>query len=137
GRKRAAGMRRHVSTSERVFPRHCEERSDEAIHVSALRRYGLLRFARNDGCHPAAPIAYGFSIAYSIACVGVGMPYCLPSSTTLPESHGTSSRLPRSRSSAIEAFIGGGMELVSATILSTASAGSETPLARPTSATSR
>ena len=35
GRKRAAGMRRHVSTSERVFPRHCEERSDEAIHVSA------------------------------------------------------------------------------------------------------
>src|SRR6266852_7840484 len=29
--------------------RHCEERSDEAIQFSALRCYGLLRFARNDG----------------------------------------------------------------------------------------
>jgi hypothetical protein len=28
--------------------RHCEERSDEAIHSSFTRRYGLLRFARND-----------------------------------------------------------------------------------------
>ena len=33
---------------KRVFSRHCEERSDEAIH-SFLRRDGLLRFARNDG----------------------------------------------------------------------------------------
>jgi hypothetical protein len=29
--------------------RHCEERSDEAIHVAAQRKNGLLRFARNDG----------------------------------------------------------------------------------------
>src|SRR4029079_10267391 len=29
--------------------RHCEERSDEAIHLSVMPRYGLLRFARNDG----------------------------------------------------------------------------------------
>jgi hypothetical protein len=29
--------------------RHCEERSDEAIHSSFARRDGLLRFARNDG----------------------------------------------------------------------------------------
>jgi hypothetical protein len=28
--------------------RHCEERSDEAIHSSFMPRYGLLRFARND-----------------------------------------------------------------------------------------
>jgi hypothetical protein len=28
--------------------RHCEKRSDEAIHASQ-RRDGLLRFARNDG----------------------------------------------------------------------------------------
>ena len=28
--------------------RHCEERSDEAIHSFFLRRDGLLRFARND-----------------------------------------------------------------------------------------
>src|SRR5258705_8392713 len=29
--------------------RHCEERSDEAIHSSFARRDGLLRCARNDG----------------------------------------------------------------------------------------
>jgi hypothetical protein len=29
--------------------RHCEERSDEAIHSSYTWRDGLLRFARNDG----------------------------------------------------------------------------------------
>jgi hypothetical protein len=35
-----------------VFPlalRHCDERSDEAIHSFFVRRGGLLRFARNDG----------------------------------------------------------------------------------------
>jgi putative endonuclease len=31
-----------------IHPRHCEERSDEAIHLSATKN-GLLRFARNDG----------------------------------------------------------------------------------------
>jgi hypothetical protein len=30
---------------------HCEERSDDAIHVSE-RRYGLLRVARNDDVEP-------------------------------------------------------------------------------------
>ena len=39
---RAAGMRLHVH-------RHCEERSDEAIHSFFARPDGLLRFARNDG----------------------------------------------------------------------------------------
>jgi hypothetical protein len=29
--------------------RHCEERSDEAIHSFFARRHGLLRYARNDG----------------------------------------------------------------------------------------
>jgi hypothetical protein len=29
--------------------RHCEERSDEAIHLSLCCSLGLLRFARNDG----------------------------------------------------------------------------------------
>jgi hypothetical protein len=28
--------------------RHCEERSDEAIHCHLVLGYGLLRFARND-----------------------------------------------------------------------------------------
>src|SRR5258707_14442696 len=32
-----------------VLPRHCEERSDEAIHSFFSRRRGLLRCARNDG----------------------------------------------------------------------------------------
>jgi hypothetical protein len=34
---------------EAVSCRHCEERSDEAIHSSLLLPHGLLRFARNDG----------------------------------------------------------------------------------------
>src|SRR6266566_5609434 len=34
--------------------RHCEERSDEAIHSSFTRRDGLLRFARNDAKHTFA-----------------------------------------------------------------------------------
>ena len=32
-----------------ITDRHCEERSDEAIHRTAKRKNGLLRFARNDG----------------------------------------------------------------------------------------
>src|SRR5882757_4132535 len=32
-----------------TFRRHCEERSDEAIHSFFARRDGLLRSARNDG----------------------------------------------------------------------------------------
>jgi hypothetical protein len=32
-----------------VLFRHCEERSDEAIHLTEQRKNGLLRFARNDG----------------------------------------------------------------------------------------
>ena len=32
-----------------LIPRHCEERSDEAIHSFFMRRDGLLRYARNDG----------------------------------------------------------------------------------------
>ena len=32
-----------------LSPRHCEERSDEAIQLSVSPRDGLLRFARNDG----------------------------------------------------------------------------------------
>src|SRR5437868_14623282 len=32
-----------------LLPRHCEERSDEAIQLSVVPRYGLLRYARNDG----------------------------------------------------------------------------------------
>jgi hypothetical protein len=45
-----------ASTSIKWYPlslehcfRHCEERSDEAIHVALCGTHGLLRFARNDG----------------------------------------------------------------------------------------
>ena len=39
-------QRREIAKS---YPRHCEERSDEAIHLSPALTFGLLRFARNDG----------------------------------------------------------------------------------------
>ena len=39
-----------------ISRRHCEERSDEAIHSFFSRRHGLLRFARNDG---------GYTLAFS------------------------------------------------------------------------
>ena len=41
--------RRHAARSL-ALPgrRHCEERSDEAIHSVLTRRAGLLRYARND-----------------------------------------------------------------------------------------
>jgi hypothetical protein len=42
GRHRAAGSRTHAGQ------RHCEERSDEAIHPFSRRQDGLLRSARND-----------------------------------------------------------------------------------------
>jgi hypothetical protein len=37
-----------------LFTRHCEEHSDEAIHLSVMPHYGLLRFARNDGAYAAS-----------------------------------------------------------------------------------
>src|SRR5258707_6567688 len=43
---------RELTDSDLIFKqpsRHCEDRSDEAIHSSFARRNGLLRFARNDG----------------------------------------------------------------------------------------
>src|SRR6266567_3114609 len=64
-------------------------------------------------------------------CVGVGTPSLRPSSTTLPPSQGNSRRLPRSRSSAIDAFMAGGTWLVKSRIFSSASAGRATRLARP------
>jgi hypothetical protein len=37
------------SQGNSVARRHCEKRSDEAIHSFLAWRNGLLRFARNDG----------------------------------------------------------------------------------------
>jgi hypothetical protein len=31
-----------------LYPRHCEERSDETIQLWCNKKAGLLRFARND-----------------------------------------------------------------------------------------
>ena len=36
--------------------RHCEEQSDEAIHLSVMPMHGLLRFARNDEEVPTGKI---------------------------------------------------------------------------------
>src|SRR5712672_2899093 len=38
--------------------RHCEKRSDEAIHSFFTRRDGLLRFARNDGSTPELSLLF-------------------------------------------------------------------------------
>jgi hypothetical protein len=45
----ASGAIRAAGSGTHVEQRHCEERSDEAIHSSFARLDGLLRFARNDG----------------------------------------------------------------------------------------
>lgn len=54
------------------------------------------------------PMMYGFSSAYIMPWTGVGTFSFLPNSTTLPPSQGSSSRLPRSRSRAMDAFMAGG-----------------------------
>src|SRR5665213_160315 len=100
------------------------------------------RSPENDGyvigkAQAGLPMMYGFSIAYIVPCVGVGIPNWRPSSTTLPPSQGSSSRLPRSRSSAIDAFMAGGAWLLNSMTFSIALSGSATPLARPTSKVSR
>jgi hypothetical protein len=52
---RSSGLRtistrpRSTSTAASSPHRHCEERSDEAVHSFFVWRHGLLRFARNDG----------------------------------------------------------------------------------------
>jgi uncharacterized protein len=51
GETRVCGVRTKLY-KENEPPRHCEERSDEAIHAASAEEpptYGLLRFARNDG----------------------------------------------------------------------------------------
>ena len=70
-----------------------------------------------------APLAYGFSAAYMTSKVGVGTPSSRPSATTLPASHGSSSRLPRNRSTAIEGIISGGKPRVLWSNLASRSAG--------------
>src|ERR1700675_4642952 len=44
-----AWRREDAELCSQMEQRHCEERSDEAIHSSFTRKDGLLRFARNDG----------------------------------------------------------------------------------------
>ena len=52
-----AKLRRNCAVRMRayVYPRHCEERSDEAIQLSCCGKAGLLSFARNDGWATSAP----------------------------------------------------------------------------------
>ena len=44
----SSGKSRRENAGARLEQRHCEERSDEAIHSFFTRLDGLLRFARND-----------------------------------------------------------------------------------------
>src|ERR1700733_1273443 len=53
-------LRREIAESHLDLQRHCEERSDEAIHsylLSFLLIHGLLRFARNDGLATTCALA--------------------------------------------------------------------------------
>ncbi|MDH7640771.1 alpha/beta fold hydrolase [Sphingomonas oryzagri] len=45
----AASLAADLETLASNNARHCEERSDEAIHMRGARSDGLLRYARNDG----------------------------------------------------------------------------------------
>src|SRR5258708_36306958 len=47
--RRRKSRRRRMKRRSELSPRHCEERSDEAIHSFFTLRDGLLRCARNDG----------------------------------------------------------------------------------------
>jgi hypothetical protein len=64
---------------ERAFRRHCEERSDEAIHSFFTRRDGLLRCARNDGFL----VSRLFEIESRTCAGGGALP--LPPNSGLPE----------------------------------------------------
>jgi hypothetical protein len=52
--------------------------------------------------HSFLPAAWTARIAHTASLAGVGTPASMPSYTTPPESHPTSSGLPRSRSCAID-----------------------------------
>jgi len=84
--------------------RHCEERSDEAIHSFFARLHGLLRFARNDGLR--------------IGCLKIGSKKCDRRSCATPHSSspGLTGRSsipeasviePRSRGVLVASFRGG------------------------------
>src|SRR5689334_455084 len=56
--------------------RHCEEQSDEAIHLAVMPRHGLLRFARNDGGCCVYGISYTTILSAmprSAACFWIGL----------------------------------------------------------------
>jgi hypothetical protein len=63
----STSIKRYPLNLEHCF-RHCEERSDEAIHVALCGgTHGLLRFARNDGkAALEAPMAVTVFIRYQL-----------------------------------------------------------------------
>src|SRR5258706_2272250 len=58
-----ASRRGNAKVCVKFEPRHCEERSDEAIHSFFARRDGLLRSTRNDGLIKAPRIVDLFSLS--------------------------------------------------------------------------
>src|SRR5215217_3104543 len=73
GSSSAIGRRNGQIGSLQALPRHCEERSDEAIHPSAMPRDGLLRFARNDA-EGAEELASAILIRRNLNQTPVGIP---------------------------------------------------------------
>ena len=81
------GADRRGAGAERVAHRHLDRRRANA--------------ADGEVCHPQAafrPSAWSARMSATARLSGVGTPTFAPSSATPPESHGTSSRLPRSKS---------------------------------------
>jgi hypothetical protein len=62
-------VRRDDSRERSNHQRHCEERSDEAIHSLFARQNGLLRFARNDGSYRDKFCSRKFSAVLANTCM--------------------------------------------------------------------
>jgi hypothetical protein len=63
-----ASRRGNAEIYVKFEPRHCEERSDEAIHCHHRPDCGLLRFARNDREHTLAISRHVFARAFQFVC---------------------------------------------------------------------
>src|SRR5262249_16250950 len=96
-----------------------------------------LRLQPSDLAHRfCAPYAKGFRAAYTTRFTGVGTPSCLPKSTTLPTSQGSSRRFPAARSTAIDGVQLSGTLAKNERQEAAASESRSVPAARPTAITS-
>src|SRR5262249_16988993 len=105
------------------------ERAGE-LSVAAIRQ------PSDCGNYFCPPCANGFRAAYTKRFTGVGTPSCLPKSTTLPASQGSSRRLLATRSTAIDGVQLSGTLARNERQKAAASESRSIPAARPTAITS-